>query len=114
MQPVRLAKLLLISTIAVLLSGLLTLHAPVTGAQETPDQMLPQLMLYIVVDESDSMWGWNDPEARRVAAVETLIDALGADTLAVNGNGKTAAELTTDEEVLGALRGLSGDSASGG
>jgi hypothetical protein len=42
------------------------------------DSLPAALDLHIVIDESTSMWNRNDPEARRIDAVETLIDTLGA------------------------------------
>ncbi|MEM4723572.1 MAG: VWA domain-containing protein [Candidatus Hadarchaeum sp.] len=58
---------------------------PAVLAQEPPPQIMPNLDLMLIVDESDSMWrtgGTGIVPADYVRrAVETLIDAFGADTL---------------------------------
>jgi hypothetical protein len=41
-------------------------------------QLPAELNLYLAIDQSNSMWDTNDPDARRIDAVEALIDTLGA------------------------------------
>ena len=74
--------------LALLLLLLLVLSA-VSGstilAEETPPQIMPNLDLIVIVDESDSMWRTYgtgvEPAVRVRRALETLVDAFGADTL---------------------------------
>jgi len=58
---------------------------PASLAQEPLPQIMPNLDLMLIVDESDSMWRTGDrgivPADYVRLAVETLIDAFGADTL---------------------------------
>ncbi|MEM7127935.1 MAG: vWA domain-containing protein [Chloroflexota bacterium] len=79
-RPQPILKPLIRTSLLLLLFILSIALSPYTAkAEMNAEPPFPNLELVILLDESDSMWNWTDPNDWRIEALEHLINTLGVE-----------------------------------